>query len=252
MTPINMQQIYDSLALELEPLSPIPTAPSMPAGKSLPTMVPSIPTTCSLFENGLGVPKTSQVNISSIAPVLPAGSSVKCKLTVTGANALLPQSPAHSLAPFVVGTSRLPLSRQRSTCSTSSTILSGPTSPRTALYRMSRLPRRSPPQSPKSKRSKLGHQSAKNSFLELLEELQIVNVQQYEESLVKSYTLRKLEKAIQPSTLEQIKKIQFRQNFLLLRHDISLKSRIVLPTSEHLLASLRGGWRKFFRYNRKR
>ena len=88
---------------------------------------------------------------------------------------------------------------------------------------------------------RLGHQSAKNSFLELLEQLQIVNIQQYEQSLVQSATLRKLEKAIQPSTLEQIKKIQFRQNFLLLRRDICLRSRIVLPTSGRLFASLKGG-----------
>ena len=78
-----------------------------------------------------------------------------------------------------------------------------------------------------------------------MEALRIVNVQQYEEHLVTSSQLRRLEKAIQPSTLEQMKKIQFRQNFLMSRSNVRLTSRLTLPKSEKLLCGLKGGWKTF-------
>ena len=245
MTPRSMSRMLGSLISKSPPLSPIRTAPSTPGERPLHTMGAFTPTTCLLYEKKLGTSCDLRDNISNIEPVLPDDFfDAPCPPALV-ASELSIASPELSPVPFVASTSKSRLFRRGSTSSTSSHFSSEPTSPRTALRKMTKMRRPSPPKSPKKKRSKLGHQSAKTAFLELVEALQIVNIQQYEEHLVTSSELRKLEKAIQPSTLEQMKKIQFRQNFLMSRSSVALTSRLTLPRSEKLLRGLKGGWKTF-------
>ena len=241
-----MKPIYASLALGCSPLSPIPIAPSTPEVKSLPTTDHYTPITCSPSKKESPIPAISPLSTLSIEQVLLDAFSEIPSLPATDVDALFPPLLEPFPAQYVPATSKLQPLPPANTCSTSLITLKEPSSPRTALKKMSRL-RRQPPTSspPKSKKSKLGHNSAKTEFLELVEELGIVNGQEYEQALVKSRRLRVLEKSIQSSTLEALKKIQFRQNFLLSRKGRSLRSAIVLPTSPLLLKSLRGGWHKF-------
>ena len=234
-----------SLLSKSPPLSPIPILTSMQVEKPPLTTAAFTLTICSLYAIGWGMNAGSRGNTSSIEPGLPEDSFDALCLPVPVVSELLIANPEPSHAPSAANTSRSPLYRRGSTLSISSHTSSEPTSPRTALRKMTNLRRQSSPKSPKKKRSKLGHQTAKTSFLDLVERLRIVNIQQYEEYLVTSSELRKLEKAIQPSTLEQMKKIQFRQNFLMSRSSVALISRLILPKSEKLLRGLKGGWKTF-------
>ena len=241
-----MRPILDSLALGCSPLSNISTAQSTPEAKSPLMTDPSIPIICSPLQKESPIPATSPVNTLSIEQVLLDAFSAIPNLPATAVNELFPPLPELSPVPSVPVISKSLPSPHQSTCATYSPISKEPISPRTALKRMSKLRRQSPTSSPpKKKNSRLGHNSAKTEFLALVEELKIVNGQEYEAALVKSHKLRTLEKTIQSSTLEALKKIQFRQNFLLSRKGKSLKSAIVLPQSPMLLKSLRGGWHKF-------
>ena len=152
-----MSPIFASLELGLQQLSPIPIVRSMPAGKSLPTTVPSIHTTCSLLGSESPMHVTSNPSTSSTVLELPGASFAKVKASAMVADELFQQTPVPSPAQPVPAISKSPLFQRRYTSQTSSITSSGPTSPRTALKRMSKLRRLSPPQSPKGKRSKLGH-----------------------------------------------------------------------------------------------
>ena len=142
----------------------------------------------------------------------------------------------------------------RDTCSTVSGISKGRLSPRSRLKMWNSTATKNLESSsglafqetealPQS--SKMTHKNAKVTFGQLLTNLGIVNSQEYEMHLRESKELRELEKMLQPAHVEGMKKIVFRQNYLLRSETYAVKFRKIAMNASGQSVSLKGGWLRF-------